>query len=151
MKKLINRYNILILLFFLLCVIDILLVNLFTIKINPNKGISGNGNPGLMFVIAFIPILFGLVTVIIIKCVKMKNERYPLVLLLFGTIGTIFFSIRLWIYIDNQYQSFGNRLDGFKIINQYTNTIFINFYSFFLSLSLLFFILGIIIALRKKC
>ncbi|WP_221226693.1 hypothetical protein [Paenibacillus baekrokdamisoli] len=98
----------------------------------PGRAISGNGNPAIILWFLEIPCYLLLLAGIFIL---IRKEQYfakgkavfPFVfLLLFGL------SLYLqYIHAIDIYKTLNNLIDRFGVINQYTNTVFINYYSFF--------------------
>src|SRR5690606_35497526 len=116
-----------ILLLLALSVVNIILLDVFTFVLTPDRGISGNGNPAIIFLLSFILLYIGLIVLLFLKYRYIGSKSLPYIFLLLGIIGTIVSFVCLWIFITTKYQSFGDRLEGFAILNQYTNTIFVNF------------------------
>lgn len=117
-----------------LCIIFIYLVDLFTIK--PSV-ISGNGNVGLLFLLPALIVFFFFARSFwrILGSIQLKSSTW--VLIRFGGITLLLlfcfleyhFTINL---INNLGGAPGNetsRIYRYPWLNQYTNTIFINFYT----------------------
>ncbi|WP_336776081.1 hypothetical protein [Paenibacillus sp. MMO-58] len=137
---------------FLINVILIFLVDLFTIEMTPDKGISGNGNPAVILWFIELPMYLMLLTGI---ALIVHRERYlvqynrirVLLILLF------FFAVSLLLQVDKA-QRIHDRIDGriteFGWLNQYTNTIYINFYSFLSGMLLLLLIQTAVALIRNR-
>ncbi|GIP14652.1 hypothetical protein J40TS1_02940 [Paenibacillus montaniterrae] len=145
-----NAMNIVIVILSLLCLLLVILVDLFTFELKPDKGISGNGNPGVIFFVLFILLYAALIMSIYMKFLKASGRRYAYAFAGFGGAGTILFSILLIKYVVSQYEEFAGRLEGFGVLNQYTNTVFVNFYSFVLGLSVVFTTIGLVHIVRRR-
>lgn len=130
----------------------IFLVNLFTIEMEPGKGISGNGNPAIILwfieLPAYLLLLIGIALIV-------HRERYlerrkgigiPLMLL-------AFLAVSILLQIDNASrikEQIDGQINEFGWLNQYTNTIYINFYSFLSGILLMLFIQSVITLIRIR-
>jgi hypothetical protein len=130
----------------------IFLVNLFTIEMEPSKGISGNGNPAIILWFIELPVylllLIGIALIV-------HRERYlerrkgvgiPLMLL-------AFLAVSILLQMDNASrinEQIEGRINEFGWLNQYTNTIYINFYSFLSGILLMLLIQSVITLIRTK-
>lgn len=137
---------------FLINVILIFLVDLFTIEMMPDKGIAGNGNPAVILWFIELPVYLLLLAGIALivhrerYLVQYNRVRVSLILL-------VFFAVSLLLQVDKA-QRIRNRIDGhtheFGWLNPYSNTIYINFYSFLSGILLLLFIQSVITLIRFR-
>lgn len=109
----------------------LLVMDLLTFEMIPGRAISGNGNPGILMWFIAIPCYLSLLGVIWI-CVrrghifKHGHAALPFVLLtLWGVI--IYLQYRHATHI---YNMLDGRIEEYGVINQYTNTVFLNGYTF---------------------
>ncbi|MFD0714807.1 hypothetical protein [Paenibacillus sp. GCM10027626] len=128
---------------FALNLIAIQATDIFTIKMRPGRGISGNGNPGLLLWFWEIPLYLLLLAGIVYLVVKTKFFARR------GFFYPFFFLILLLAsgYLQNGHAhrillSIDGKIDEFGAINQYTNTIYINYYSFLIGIFTLLMILS---------
>lgn len=111
------------------------LMDLFTIKMLPGKGISGNGNPALPLWFVEIP-LYALLLVGIFLLVR--QGRYFVATSVIVPCG-FFVLFGLAVYLQIRHAAEINRsiaglIDEYGWLNQYTNTIYLNYYSFFIGI-----------------
>ncbi|CAG7644029.1 hypothetical protein ACFQI7_09125 [Paenibacillus allorhizosphaerae] len=122
---------------FAMCVISLLLVLLFTI---PPTRISGNGNPGLLFVITALIFFAALLVSICIESVKLLAKsgagNPPAAILSIAlsllivvlVIAQIDYQNKLLIELGGDDANPNSKIYRFFILNQYTNTMFFNEY-----------------------
>ncbi|RXZ84039.1 hypothetical protein EBB07_02770 [Paenibacillaceae bacterium] len=125
---------------FLLNLISIYLVDLFTVKFISGKGISGNGNPGVFFLVVSI-LLYVLFIILLIHFFMRKNFTKRLKVLKV-CITILFLSIIIicdLAYIKNILSNL-HQIKEFGLLNQYTNTLFVNYYHFFIGLLIVYLI-----------
>jgi hypothetical protein len=134
--------------YFLLCLIAIVMVKEFSLR---PESFSGNGNPVILlfpFVLLTFS-LFGYELVLKLKEVPLKKAAWRNV-----AIGSLLFvfaaSISEFVYLNELIQELGgpptkreSRIYQFSWFNQYTNTIFVNVYTFLLYASTLTFFISI--------
>ncbi|MFF2479868.1 hypothetical protein [Paenibacillus sp. NPDC058071] len=128
----------------------IYLVSVFTMELLPGKGISGNGNPGIVLWYIEIPIYISLIALIIyiINKVKFFANRtifYPILLLC----ALLLVSFLEYRFAASLYHSIHDRIKEFGAVNQYTNTMFINYYTFTIGILLALIIQSIVQKLRR--
>jgi len=120
---------------FVFNIIAIQLTDIFTIKMLPGRAISGNGNPGLVLWFFEIPLYLLLLAGITYLVLSTKlfarcSFIYPFIfLILLLVMGYVQYH-----HAGHILQSIDGRIDEFGAINQYTNTIYINQYSFFIGI-----------------
>jgi hypothetical protein len=119
----------------LLNLVLIYLVDLFTFEMTPGRAISGNGNPALVLwffeIPAYVLLLFGLFY--LVKQTKYfvhKTAIFPIV---------YFLLLCLSVYLQYNHvlkinRSIDQLIDEYGAINQYTNTIYINCYTFLIGI-----------------
>jgi len=128
---------------FVLNIVAIQLTELFTIKMLPGRAISGNGNLGLILWFFEIPLYLLLLAGIVYLVLKTKffarcSFVYPFIfLVLLLVMGYLQYR-----HADRILKTIDGRIDEFGGINQYTNTIYINSYSFFIGIFALLMILS---------
>lgn len=117
-----------------LCVVSVYLVDLFTFK--PNV-ISGNGNLGLLFVVLAL-IIFGLAARSLWKGFGKLQFAFPAWLIIYSVavMALLLFSVLEYTFVIKLIEDLGgsaeepnSKIYRFPLINQYTNTMFINFYT----------------------
>jgi len=128
---------------FVLNLIAIELTDIFTIKMMPGMAISGNGNPGLILWFFEIPLYLLLLAAITYLVLRTKffarcSFVYPFTFLIL-LLGISYIQCR---HTDRILSSIDGRIDEFGAINQYTNTIYINQYSFLIGIFALFMVLS---------
>ncbi|AJS58277.1 hypothetical protein [Paenibacillus sp. IHBB 10380] len=136
---------------FLVNLILIFLVDLFTIKMSPSGHISGNGNLGIILWFFEIPLFLVFLLLFIfwknIKFINFISSGYTLgvdVILLIVT-------IRLqYVFANGIYTKIAGKIDTYGTVNQYTNTIFINYYTFFIGVISTLFIMGVFWKINKR-
>lgn len=128
------------------------LVELFTFEIEQGKEISGNGNPALILwfieLPAYLLLLIGIGLIV-------HRERYlerrkdiwiPLMIL-------VFLAVSILLQVDKAQRGY-DQLDGlieeYGWLNPYTNTIYINFYSFLSGILFMLFIQSVITVIRTR-
>jgi len=123
-----------------LCVIFIFLVDVFTVKPSVN---SGNGNIGLLFVIPALIVFFLFARSFwrVFDSIQLKSSTW--ILLRIGGIALLLlfcfleyhFTINLINDLGGASEKEASRIYRYPWLNQYTNTLFINFYTLGLMLS----------------
>ncbi|MEK0315025.1 hypothetical protein [Cohnella sp. 56] len=151
----------LIVLFILLCLSALLffLIDLFTLK-NDHDGVSGNGNLGLLFVFPAIP----LYVIMLAYAFRISQLHFRTRKNLKSYIWTLFLLLFLFIYgaykqIQSLLQDLGGEpnepqsiIYGWPWLNQYTNTLFFNFFTFTAGIMLILLVSSIVVhfRIRKK-
>jgi ABC-type maltose transport system permease subunit len=136
-------------------VILFVLIDVFTLK-NDREGVSGNGNPGLLFIIPVIPLYIAMLVYVYRISQKyffsQNNPRLYLGIFIALALACIFGEYQ-------QIQSHLRALGGgpstpdsviyhFPWLNQYTNTMFFNLYTYILGI--LFVLLASLTIARLK-
>ncbi|WP_336790132.1 hypothetical protein [Paenibacillus sp. MMO-177] len=136
---------------FLINVILIFLVDLFTIEMIPD-GTSGNGNPADILWFVELPmyllLLAGIALIVHRERYLVQYNRVRVLLILL-----VFFAVSVLLQVDKA-QRIRDQIDGriteFGWLNQYTNTIYINFYSFLSGILLLLLIQTVVTLIRNR-
>lgn len=122
----------------------IFLVDIMTFTIDINHRISGNGNPAIILFFILIPFILAFIYFLIVLINRLENsffkkKSYAAILIVI----TLALACLQFFHAKNIYGKINEALDGFGTINQYTNTVFINGYTFlivvFISLILNYF------------
>ncbi|NIK69554.1 MULTISPECIES: hypothetical protein [unclassified Paenibacillus] len=140
------------LIIFLINVILIFLVDWFTVEMLPDKGISGDGNPAVILWFIELPmyllLLAGVALIVHRERYLVQYNRIRVLLILL-----VFFAVSVLLQVDNA-QRIHDRIDGrtndYGWLNPYTNTIYINFYSFLSGILLLLLIQTAITLIRNR-
>ena len=124
-----------------LTVINIVLLyltDLFTLKMVPGHGISGNGNPGIVLWFLEIPAYIALL--ICIFYITHKRRTFANGRLLYAILFLAVFAAAAYMqyrHANRIIAANGDRIQEFGAINQYTNTIYLNGYTFMIGISAL--------------
>ncbi|GMK45766.1 hypothetical protein PghCCS26_28940 [Paenibacillus glycanilyticus] len=137
---------------FLINVILIFLVDWFTIEMIPGKSISGNSNPAVILwfleLPAYLLLLTGIALIVHRERYLVQYNRVRVSVILLALLA-----VSLLLQVDKA-QRIRDRIDGrtneFGWLNPYTNTIYINFYSFLSGILLLLLIQSVITLIRFK-
>lgn len=120
-----------------LLIIDIFLIYLVDImnfKFDSNHGISGNGNPAIVLFFVIIPFIaafiYSLITLINRTRVSFFQKSSYVIMLIAMSLILAYLQ---YLYTKSIYQHIDGALEGFGLVNQYTNTIFINGYTFLIT------------------
>jgi hypothetical protein len=119
---------------FTLCIFLVFLVDLFTV--NPHV-ISGNGNIGLLFVLPAVVVYFLLARSMWRELGKRKFKLDISMVIIFGTLSLLLlfcyleyiFAFDLVTKLGGTPAAVSSRIYRYPWINQYTNTMFVNFYT----------------------
>lgn len=124
------------LIFLCICAIFFYLIKIFTIK--PHRW-SGNGNLGLLIIFPTIPIILTSIILIIIyvyKLFKRKPKTIPAVTAISGIL-IIPLAWAEYAFIQQKIEALGGSYDNpesklyrYPLLNQYTNDLFFNAYTF---------------------
>lgn len=136
---------------FLINVILIFLVDLFTIEMIPD-GTFGNGNPaGILWFVElpmYLLLLAGIALIVHRERYLVQYNRVRVFLILL-----VFFAVSVLLQVDKA-QRIRDQIDGriteFGWLNRYTNTIYINFYSFLSGILLLLLIQTVVTLIRNR-
>ncbi|GLX70234.1 hypothetical protein [Paenibacillus glycanilyticus] len=137
---------------FLINIVLIFLVDLFTIEMLPDKAISGNGNPAVILWFIELPmyllLLAGIALIVHRERYLMHHNRARISIILL-----VLLAVSILLQVDKA-QRIHDQIDGlideFGWLNQYTNTIYINFYSFLSGILLMLFIQSVITLIRYR-
>jgi len=139
-------------------------VDLFTFRINSKGHLSGNGNPALIFIFMLVPIYLILLGIIMMVSGITFRDRFReglhsigiiLILIVLSVIGILVEKL----YADMIFDSLGgwpdspySAIQGWGLLNQYTNTAFINVitYSLGIFVSIIIGYLGALISHRLR-
>jgi len=138
----------------ILIVVNIVLLyltDLFTLKMVPGRGISGNSNPGIVIWFLEIPAYVALLICIFYithKRQSFASGRLPYAILFLAVVATA-------AYIQYRHASRiiaanGDRIQEFGAINQYTNTVYLNGYTFMIGISALLAVLALVQRFNSK-
>lgn len=124
--------------FLFLSIVLFFLIDIFTIEYKGNGRISGNGNLGLLFVIPVIPIyLFTLVLVYNVSRSFYRNLKNIFVLLsvflpllCICLYGEYHFAHSLFDHLGGGPSTPKSVIYRWPLLNQYTNTLFFNIFTF---------------------
>lgn len=133
-----------IIIYFLLCIIAIVMVREFTFS---PESFSGNGNP-VILIFPFVVLTFGLFGYELF--LKLKEASFKVSTLRNIMVGSFIVllaaSVLEFAYVSELIRKLGgpptneeSRIYSFPWLNQYTNTIFVNFYTFLIYASLVTF------------
>ncbi|MDM5225326.1 hypothetical protein QUF73_03810 [Cytobacillus sp. NJ13] len=131
-----------------------LIEHLFTV--DPNV-ISGNGNLGILIIFLFTPVFISswIFTYKLAKAKFVKNNKMTIGILLFSLACCVLLIIAIHDYTRELIIALGgtpdnpeSRIYRFGLFNQYTNSLYFNVYTFFLT-HIITVILGILSAMRK--
>ncbi|GGD98319.1 hypothetical protein GCM10010911_66400 [Paenibacillus nasutitermitis] len=116
-------------------VILIFLVDLLTFKMIPGRAISGNGNPAFILwfieIPAYVFLLLGICYIVNKeKYFTNRSIYYPLLFLLI-IVASVYLQYNHANHINS---TNANLIDEYGWINQYTNTIYINYYTFLMGI-----------------
>ncbi|SFE75936.1 hypothetical protein SAMN05216378_3974 [Paenibacillus catalpae] len=128
------------------------LVELFTFEMEPGKGITGNGNPAVVLWFIELPAYLLLLTGI---ALIVHKERY---LLQYNRIWVSFIllillAVSILLQVDKAqriHDQIEGRIEEYGWLNPYTNTIYINFYSFLSGILLMLLIQSVITLIRIR-
>jgi hypothetical protein len=130
----------------------IFIVDLFTIEMLPDKGISGNGNPAIILwfieLPAYLLLLAGIAVIVQRERYLVQYNRVSVSLILL-----VLLAVSILLQVDKAqriHDQIDGRINEFGWLNQYTNTIYINFYSFLSGILLLLFIQSVITLIRFR-
>ncbi|ACS99454.1 hypothetical protein [Paenibacillus sp. JDR-2] len=137
---------------FLINVVLIFLVDWFTIEMIPGISISGNSNPAVILWLielpAYLLLLTGIALIVHRERYLVQYNRVRVSVILLALLA-----VSLLLQVDKA-QRIRDRIDGrtneFGWLNPYTNTIYINFYSFLSGILLLLFIQSVITLIRYR-
>ncbi|MBW5446225.1 hypothetical protein GE107_09155 [Cohnella sp. CFH 77786] len=131
----------LILLFFL-NIVCLGLVDLFTFKVVPGGGMSGNGNPALAFVFLLIPINLAFLAILVTLTQYLflngfREGKFSVEWLIIVFCLGILLGWLAKLHADGIFSTLGGKpgnprslLIGRSLFNQYTNTVFFNYITF---------------------
>ena len=131
-----------------------LIEHLFTVNQHVT---SGNGNLGILVIFLFTPVFISswIFTYKLAKAKFVKNNKMTIGILLFALAGCVLLMIAINDYIGELIIALGgtpdnpeSRIYRFGWFNQYTNGLYFNVYTFFLT-HIIAIILGILSAMRK--
>ncbi|MBX9974816.1 hypothetical protein [Cytobacillus firmus] len=131
-----------------------LIEHLFTV--DPNV-ISGNGNLGILIIFLFTPVFISswIFTYKLAKAKFVNNNKMTIGIFLFALAGCVLLMIEISDYTRELIIALGgtpdnpeSRIYRFGWFNQYTNSLYFNVYTFFLS-HIITVILGILSAMRR--
>ncbi|WP_018758149.1 hypothetical protein [Paenibacillus terrigena] len=123
-------------------------VDLFTFRMTPKSHMSGNGNPALIFVFILVPLyvmLFGIITMIsgVIFRDRFRDGLDSIGMFIVLIVFSVIFAVGARTYADMIFNSLGgwpedpySAIYGWGVVNQYTNTAFINVFTYSLGLKL---------------
>ncbi len=128
--------------YFLLCLVSIVMVKEFTFR---PTFFSGNGNPViLLFPFVFLTfLLFGIEWCLRLKRAAFQKQTWGAIffisfaLLIISTIFEFFFAKELLEQLGGPPTNIDSRIYRFPWLNQYTNTLYVNLYTFILFVSVL--------------
>jgi hypothetical protein len=141
-----------------LAIVLFFLVDLFTLRYRVGHGISGNGNLGLLFVYFALPIyILMLVYVYKVSDTYYRNRKniatlsvILLFLLCFCVYGECYLIQSLLHHLGGGPNSPDSVIYRFGWLNQYTNTLYFNFYSFTIGVLLSLLISSYVEILRRR-
>ncbi|WP_264739496.1 hypothetical protein [Cytobacillus firmus] len=119
--------------------------------------ISGNGNLGILIIFLFTPVFISswIFTYKLAKAKFVKNNKMTIGIFLFALAGCVLLMIAIYDYTNELIIALGgtpdnpeSRIYRFGWFNQYTNSLYFNIYTFFLT-HIITVILGILSAMRK--
>lgn len=145
----------------LLNVLCIFAVDITTIKYRAGKGISGNGNPGILILILSL-ILFTIFLIhLVVKSIEHLRKLSPtMTKIVIPSIATL--TLVLTIFGElNKISALAQNLNGFTndkdsvvfrfgLINQYTNTLFYNGYILIFGISIAMLVSCLIVRIHSK-
>ncbi|WP_436371204.1 hypothetical protein [Cytobacillus sp. BC1816] len=132
-----------------------LIEHLFTVK---PQVISGNGNLGILVILLFTPVFISswVYTFKLVKAKIVKDSKMTIAILVFSLACCVLLMIEMNDYTGELITALGgtpdnpeSRIYRFGWFNQYTNSLYFNVYTFFLS-HIITVILGILSAMRRK-
>ncbi|RBP96614.1 hypothetical protein DFO70_101427 [Cytobacillus firmus] len=132
-----------------------LIEHLFTVK--PHV-ISGNGNLGILVILLFTPVFISswVYTFKLVNAKIVKDSKMTIGILVFSLACCVLLMIEMNDYTGELITALGgtpdnpeSRIYRFGWFNQYTNSLYFNVYTFFLS-HIITVILGILSAMRRK-
>lgn len=116
----------------------ILLVDIFTIKMLPGRAISGNGN--LAIILWFIEIPAYILLLSSMFYLVQREKYFANRTIIFPICFFVIFVAAIILqfdYANDINLSIAHLIDEYGAINQYTNTIYINYYTFLIGISFL--------------
>ncbi|MBG9588523.1 hypothetical protein ABE26_16110 [Cytobacillus firmus] len=131
-----------------------LIEHFFTVK--PHV-VSGNGNLGILVIFLFTPVFISswVYTFKLVKAKVVKDSKITIGIFLFALAGCVLLMIAIHDYTSELIIALGgtpdnpeSRIYRFGWFNQYTNSLYFNVYTFFLT-HIITVILGILSAMRK--
>lgn len=132
-----------------------LIEHVFTV--NPHV-VSGNGNLGILIIFLFTPVFISswVYTFKLAKATLLKNNKMAIGILLFSLAVSALLMIEIYDYIGELILALGGKPDNpesriyrFGWFNQYTNSLYFNVYTFFLS-QIIAVVFGIFSAMRSS-
>ncbi|MEK4006554.1 hypothetical protein [Paenibacillus sp. FSL H3-0333] len=140
----------------ILSILCVFAVDITTFKYRVGRGISGNGNPGLIALAlswTFFTVTLTLLAFIFVDFLKRKSNK--LIQLAVATlsatllISMVFAELRAINILEKNLNGFSSDRDSvvfrFTLINQYTNTLFYNWYILIFGIALALFISCLIV------
>ncbi|WP_152393591.1 hypothetical protein [Paenibacillus guangzhouensis] len=120
------------------------MVDLFTFRMNPSGHLSGNGNPALLFIFIFVPLYLIMLGIIAILSGTLFRDQFRQGSYHAGMFLFLMAMIAIGIFLERLYASliFGSlrgwpnspysMIQGWGVLNQYTNTAFFNIITYIL-------------------
>ena len=132
-----------------------LIEHVFTV--NPHV-VSGNGNLGILIIFLFTPVFISswVYTFKLAKATLLKNNKMAIGILLFSLAVSALLMVGIYDYTSELILALGGKPDNpesriyrFGWFNQYTNSLYFNVYTFFLS-QIIAVVFGIFSAMRSS-
>ncbi|MGG3836389.1 hypothetical protein ABEV00_05105 [Paenibacillus thiaminolyticus] len=138
-----RRYFVIaLILFFIATLIGVGLVDLFTFRVRPGEGMSGNGNPALLILFPLVPLYAVLLAMLGIASHRFfarglrRGDKPALILLLLTLLG-VGLVVMEWLYMKQFIGNLGGPPDNPRSAiyrwgwwNPYTNTAYINVFTY---------------------
>jgi hypothetical protein len=146
--------------FYILFIINLVGIYVIDIFTQDPSRISGNGNPAIVILFFYIPSLLIFFLFFGINIYKMMlRQKYNYIFsIIFASIAFIFvfvwmeyrYSIDLIFQLGGGPEEPNSRIYRFPWLNQYTNTMFFNYYTFFTIFFLIIFLSTLFAYIRKN-